>query len=86
MAFEHVEKFLTNNDENACDQQWMGYKAVLGFQIWLTEMFSNSMCLRLMEIYERSAAMMTSAVFNTRQHVASTGTFENSSNHICRSE
>ena len=32
-------------------------------------MFSNSMCLRLMEALNKSAVMVISAVFNTRQHV-----------------
>ena len=33
------------------------------------------MCIRLIEIYDQAAAMVTSAVFNTRQHVASTRKF-----------
>ena len=37
----------------------------------VTEMFINSMCLRLMEIYDKNAFMVTSAVFNTCLNVAS---------------
>ena len=51
----------------------------------------NSICLRLMEIYDKSACMVTSAVFIARLHVATTrcsktGTFVHSSNHISRSQ
>ena len=35
-------------------------------------MFSNSMCLGLMEIYDESGAMVSLVVFNTRQQVHST--------------
>ena len=49
------------------------------------------MCQRLMEIYDKSNAMLTSTVFNTRQMLplqgcSETGTFGHSSNHISRSE
>ena len=53
----------------------MCYQAVLRLEISLTEMFYNSICLRLMEIYDESASMVTSAVFITRQNVASTMVF-----------
>ena len=45
------------------------YETVLRFQIWLTEILSKSMCLRLLEIEDKSGTMVISAVFNTRQHV-----------------
>ena len=35
-------------------------------------MFGNSVGPGLMQIYDKSASMVTSAVFNSRQHVAST--------------
>ena len=47
----------------------MCYQAVVRIQIWVTEMFLKSMCIRLMEIYDKSASMVTSAVFNKRKHV-----------------
>ena len=50
-------------------------QGVLKLKISLTEIFSNLMCLRLMKIYDKTAAMVTSAVFNTRQHVDSTRVF-----------
>ena len=55
------------------------------------EIFRYSMCQRLMEIYDKSNAMLTSTVFNTRQMLplqgcSETGTFGHSSNHISRSE
>ena len=53
----------------------MQYQAVLRFHIWLTEMSSNLMFLRLMEIYDKSAAMMTSAMFDTRHQFPSTRVF-----------
>ena len=42
-------------------------------------MFSNSVCFGLMEIYDKSAAMVISAVFNTSEHVDSWRVFENKS-------
>ena len=36
---------------------------------------SQTMCLRLLEIYDKSSSMVTAAVFNTRQHDASTRVF-----------
>ena len=68
-------KFFSNNDENTCDRQSMCYETVLRLQISLTDMFPNSMYLGLMEIYDKSSAMVTSALFNTCQHVASTRVF-----------
>ena len=53
----------------------MFYQTVLRLQNSLTEMFSNSMCLRLMEIYDKRASMVTSAVFNICQHVDATRVF-----------
>ena len=49
MAFEPVTGIHVNYDGNICDWQSTSYQAVLGFQILLTEMFSNSISLRLME-------------------------------------
>ena len=40
-------------------------------------MFSNSMFFRLMEIYDRTASMVTSALFNAIEHVVSTRVFQN---------
>ena len=55
----------------------MCYETVPKLQIWLTKMFPKSMYVRLMEIYDKSATMVTSSVFNTRQQVASTSLFWN---------
>ena len=41
----------------------------------LTKMFSNSMCLWLIESYDESDAMVISALFNTREHVESQKVF-----------
>ena len=48
MAFGHVAGNYLNYNENTCDRQSTCYQTVLRFQIWLTEMFSNSICLLLM--------------------------------------
>ena len=53
----------------------MCYQAVEKLQIWQTEMFPNWMCLRLMEIYDKSGSMVTSAMFNTRENVATASVF-----------
>ena len=49
MGFEHNAGISLNYDENICDRQSTRYQAVLRFHTWLKEMFSNSICLALME-------------------------------------
>ena len=48
IVLEHVAGNSLNYDENICDRESTCYKTVLRFQISLTEMFSSSICLRLM--------------------------------------
>ena len=40
-------------------------------KIWLREMFSNLICLSLMENLDKSAAVQISSVFGTREHIDS---------------
>ena len=68
-------KFLLLHNANTWDRQSNCYQTVLTLQTWLTEMFSNSTCLRLMEIYDKSASIVTSLVFNIRQQFDSTRVF-----------
>ena len=49
MAFEHVWGISVNYDKNTWDGQSTCYETVLRFYIRLKEMFSNSICLGLME-------------------------------------
>ena len=42
-------------------------------------MFSDSICLGLIEILNKTAALVISAVFNTREHLDSERVFENKS-------
>ena len=69
MAFEHVGRIYLNYDENTCDRQLTCYETVLIFHGWLEEMFSNSICLILMESPDESAAVLIWAVFVTRKQV-----------------
>ena len=68
MALEHVSEI---SHQNICARQSTYYQTILRFPIGQTEMFSNSMCLYLMKIYDKSAAMVISVVFNTREYVDS---------------
>ena len=49
-AFEAAAGISLNYDKNACDRKLTCRRTVLRFQIWLTEMFSNSIWFGLMEI------------------------------------
>ena len=49
MLFEYIVEISLNYDENTCDRQSTCYQTVLGFHIWLKEMFSKSICLGLTE-------------------------------------
>ena len=75
MALEHLAQIFLSNDENTCDRYSTGCRTVLTIQISLTEMFSNSICLRSMESSDKRAAMVVSAVFNTRELVDSPRVF-----------
>ena len=75
MAFKHVAGISLNCNENTYDRQSTRYQTVLWFQTSLKEMFSNSICLGLMENYDESAAVVISAVFVTREHVYSPKVF-----------
>ena len=50
-------------------------QAVVRLQSLLIYMFSNSIFVRLIEIYDKTAAMVTSAVFNTHQDIDFTTVF-----------
>ena len=71
MAFEHVSGISLNYDKQTCERQSTCCQTVLRSQIWLKEMFSNSICIGLMENLAESAAVLILAVFVTRQHVDS---------------
>ena len=75
VAFEYVPGNFLNYDENTCYRESTCYQTVLRFHIWLKQMFSNSVCLGLMENSDESAAVMISAVFVTREHVDSPKVF-----------
>ena len=57
MAFEHVAGISLNYDENTCDRQSTYCQRILRFQISRTEMFSDSINLGLIEIYDESDAV-----------------------------
>ena len=69
IAFEPVERISLIYDESTCDLHSTFYQAVLGFQIWLREMFSDSICLRLMENWDKSALVQVEEVFGATEHV-----------------
>ena len=71
IASKHFAGIFLNSDEETCDQQSTSYQKVLGFQNLLKKMFSNSVCLCIMENYNEGAAALISAVFVTHQHVDS---------------
>ena len=71
IASKHFAGIFLNCDEETCDQQSTSYQKVLGFQNSLKKMFSNSICLPIMENYNERAAALISAVFVTHQHVDS---------------
>ena len=71
MAFKHVAGTSLNSNENIFCRQSTYYQTVLRFHIFLKEMFSDSICLGIMENSGESAAVLISAVFVTHQHVDS---------------
>ena len=91
MALEHVAGTSLDDDENTCDRQSTCYQTVLRFDIWLKEIFSDSICLGLMKNKHESNAVLISAAFCTcepltHQRCSKTGAFGHSSNHICQSQ
>ena len=75
MAFEHVSEISQKYDDNIWQLQSMCYKTVRKFHIWQKEMFSNWICVGLMENYDVSASVLISAVNATREHVVSSKVF-----------
>ena len=75
IAFEHVAGFSLSYDNNTGDRQSTCYQKVLRTNFWLEEMFPNSICLGLMEKCNESAAVLSRAVFLTREHVDSRKVF-----------
>ena len=71
MAFKHVAGTSLNSDENTFYRQSTYYQTVLRFHICLKEIFANSVCLSIMENYDKRAALLLSTVFVTHQHVDS---------------
>ena len=69
MAFEPVAAISPTYDENTCDLQWTCYQTVLTFPIWLREIFSKSLCPKLIETWDKSVVVQVLAVFGTREHV-----------------
>ena len=70
-AFESVPWIYLHYGENTCDQQSACYQTVLRFQIWLRDIFSNSISLELMESLEKSAAMQILSVSATSEQADS---------------
>ena len=75
MTLEHVARISLNNDKNTCDRESTRYQTVLRFQIKLKEMFSNTICLGLIENLDESGAVLIWAVFGTPEHVDSRKVF-----------
>ena len=48
-AFEHTPGIFLQSDEKTCGRLSTCWKTLLRFQIWLRQLFSNSICLTLME-------------------------------------
>ena len=71
MAFKHVAGISLNSDENTFYRQSTYYQSVLRFHICLKEIFSSSISFGIIENYEKSAAVHTSAVFVTHQYLDS---------------
>ena len=71
MAFKHVAGSSLNSDENTFYWQSKCYQAVLRFHISLKEKFSNSICLGIMENWDRKVSVLISVVFLTHQHADS---------------
>ena len=79
IAFEAVTGIFLNYDKNASDRQSTCYETLVRFHIWLRDMFSNVICLGLMESHHKSAVLQVSAVFGTSEHVHSRRMFWNRS-------
>ena len=73
--FRVLPEISLNYDENTCDPQSSSFQTVLRFQIWLKEMFGNSICLGLTESLDESSAVLIGAVFVTRELVDSPKVF-----------
>ena len=69
MAFEHVSGIFLNYDDNIWEPQSMCYKTVRKFHISQKEMFSNWICVRLMENWHVYAAVLIWVVIVTREDV-----------------
>ena len=61
--------------ENTCDRPSMFSQTVLTFWILFREIFSNSICLGIMENSDKGAPVQISVVFGTREHVDSRRVF-----------
>ena len=71
MAFKQGAGISLNSDKNTFYQQSTCYQTVLRFHICLKVIFSNSVCLGIMQTYDKRAAILISAVFVTHHHVDS---------------
>ena len=69
IGFEPVEGICLFSEKNTCDLHSACYETVPGFRILLREMFSNSICPRLMETCDKSAVVQVSALLGTRKQV-----------------
>ena len=79
ILFQFAAAVSVNYDKNRCDSLSTCSKAVRKFQIQLRDMIHNSICFILMGHYHKSAALHTSAVFWTHEHVKSQRVFWNRS-------
>ena len=75
IAFERIGGISLIYDENTCDRRSTRYETLLNFWTCLRKIFSNSICRRLMENCDKSAAVEVLALFWTREHFDSRRVF-----------
>ena len=71
MPFQQVSWISLNYHENSCERQSTCYQTVLRFDIWLKQVFSNSIYLGSMEIDDQKVDVVISAVIITPEQVDS---------------
>ena len=69
IAFQPFPLLSTIFDENTCDMESTCYQKLRRFQILLRELFSNSICPRLMENLYESVLVEVPAVFGSSEQV-----------------
>ena len=69
IAFEPVAVISLNFAENTCYRQSSCYETVLGFQIRLRVILSDSICLRLIGNLAKNSLVQVAAAFGSPEHV-----------------